>query len=109
MHCSETIFQSNFCLYVKGRYPWNKVDKQKTKFLSEPAKFSESDQLKRIFPTVQNGRKKGKTFIEFICSENEKGPLEKGIQSFYFFVLGFEIGANWLSIKSCIRLSNSLI
>ena len=64
LHCNgygvvARFFKSNFCLYVKGRYTWNQVDKQKKK-LSEPANFSASLQtnLGRNLPTVQNYPKK---------------------------------------------------
>ena len=46
-------------MYMKGRYPWNKVAEKKN-FLSEQANSFASDRLGRNFPTVQNGPKKRK-------------------------------------------------
>ena len=71
MHCSYAVFQSKFCLYTKGRYPWNEVDEQK-KLLSEPANFSASDRLGRSFRTVQNGVEKRKNLYLINWSQNEK-------------------------------------
>ena len=63
MHCSYAICQlceAKFCPYIKGSYPWNEVDRQKKKLLSEPANFSASDRHGRNFPIVQNGLEKKK-------------------------------------------------
>ena len=39
LHCSFMIFQYKFCPYIKGRYPWNKVDKQRNLLLVSSSKF----------------------------------------------------------------------
>ena len=63
LHCNRctvvTPFLIYFFLYIKRRYPWNEVAKQKS-FLSEQAKFSASGQLRTNFPTVENGPEKRK-------------------------------------------------
>ena len=63
MHYSNTVFQSRFSPYIKGRYPWKEVAKQKN-VLSEQVKFSASDRFRRNLPTVQNGPEKRKNYFE---------------------------------------------
>ena len=48
---------------MEGGYPWNKVDKRKKLFLSEPANFSVSDRLGRNFPLPKMVWEKEQAFI----------------------------------------------
>ena len=84
MFYSNKIFWSRFCLYIKGRYPWNEVTKW-VFFLSEQVNFSAPDRLGRNFTTAQNGPKKRKNLYLIKLVSKWKRAIRKGHTSFLIF------------------------
>ena len=78
IRCSYTIFKSKFCVYIKGRYPRNHVDKQEKVCLNQlifllQTNLKEISQLFQIVPQ--------KTKIGF----KMKKTIGKGHTSFQVF------------------------
>ena len=101
IRCSYTIFKSKFCVYIKGRYPRNHVDKQEKVCLNQLIFLLQTnlEEISQLFQIVPQKRRN----LRLNWFQNEKNNQKRSYEPLGFSVLRFEISANRFSIKFCIR------
>ena len=88
---SYTIFKSKFCPYIKGRYPRNELDKQRSFFVWPSL---------QNFPTVQNGPENRKDLYLIKLVSKWKRAIKKEHTSFLLFHF---LGLKLVPINSAIN------